>query len=87
MCAIDSYSGFFDNDHRQSTGLGEFLKSQGVTSVTVMGLATDYCVKFTALDARGLGFDVALIKSGCRAVHDEAAAIEAMRAAGVRISD
>ena len=85
--AIDSYSGFFDNDHRQSTGLGEFLKSQGVTSVTVMGLATDYCVKFTALDARGLGFDVALIKSGCRAVHDEAAAIEAMRAAGVRISD
>jgi len=52
---IDSYSGFFDNDHRQATGLGDFLKSKSVTEVFVMGLATDYCVKFTALDAIGLG--------------------------------
>ena len=89
--AIDSYSGFFDNGHQKSTGLGDFLKSQGVTSVSIMGLATDYCVKFTALDARVLGFDVTLIREGCRAVNlkpgDEAAAIEEMRRAGVTIVD
>lgn len=89
--SIDSYSGFFDNGHRKPTGLGEYLKAQGVTAVTVLGLATDYCVKFTALDARGLGFEVTLVREGCRAVNlaagDEAAAIEAMRAAGVRILD
>ena len=48
---IDSYSGLFDNGHRRSTGLGEWLKAQAVTEVFVCGLATDYCVKFTALDA------------------------------------
>lgn len=89
--SIDSYSGFFDNGHRKATGLGGFLKLHGVTAVTVVGLATDYCVKFTALDARQLGFDVTLVRSGCRAVNlapgDEAAAIEAMRAAGVRIAE
>lgn len=88
---IDSYSGFFDNDRRKSTGLGEYLKSEGVTAVTLMGLATDYCVKFTALDARSLGLEVTLIKSGCRAVNlqpgDEAAAIEEMRRAGVTVAD
>lgn len=87
--SIDSYSGFFDNGHRKPTGLGEYLKARGVTAVTVLGLATDYCVKFTALDARGLGFEVTLVRAGCRPVNlgpaDEAAAIEAMRAAGVRI--
>ena len=89
--SIDSYSGFFDNGHRKSTGLGEFLKSQGVTSVTVAGLATDYCVKFTALDARELGFQVTLVRSGCKAVNlqpgDEQAAIEQMKAAGVAVID
>ena len=88
---IDSYSGFFDNDHRKATGLGDFLKSEGVTAVTIMGLATDYCVKFTALDARSLGFEVTLIMSGCRAVNlqpgDEEAAIEEMRRAGVTVAD
>ncbi len=49
---IDSYSGFFDNGHRRGTGLAEYLKSAGVTGVYVCGLATDYCVKYTALDAR-----------------------------------
>src|SRR5688500_5437345 len=53
---IDSYSGFFDNGHRKATGLGDYLKERGVTDVYVMGLATDYCVKFTALDARQLEF-------------------------------
>ncbi|MGH1436487.1 MAG: bifunctional nicotinamidase/pyrazinamidase, partial [Lewinella sp.] len=53
---IDSYSGFFDNDHRKATGMGDWLKEQGIDTVYVMGLATDYCVKFTALDALELGF-------------------------------
>jgi len=84
---VDSYSGFFDNGHRGATGLGEFLKKQGVTRVYVMGLATDYCVKFTALDARSLGFDTVLIEDGCRGVELQAGDIEdalaEMRAAGV----
>ncbi|MFQ5501903.1 MAG: bifunctional nicotinamidase/pyrazinamidase, partial [Phycisphaerae bacterium] len=65
---IDSYSGFFDNDHRNATGLGDYLKEQRVDRVYIMGLATDYCVKFTALDARSLGFDTCLIEDGCRGV-------------------
>jgi nicotinamidase/pyrazinamidase len=88
---LDSYSGFFDNDHRRSTGLGDFLKSKGVQAVTVLGLATDYCVKYTALDARKLGFDVTVVRSGCRAVNlqpgDEQAALDEMRAEGVKIAD
>lgn len=86
---IDSYSGFFDNGHRKSTGLGEFLRERGVTAVAVLGLATDYCVKFTALDARKLGFDVTLLSDGCRAVNvspgDGERALEEMRQAGVTI--
>jgi nicotinamidase/pyrazinamidase len=65
---IDSYSGFFDNDHRKSTGLDEFLKQRGVTEVDVMGLATDFCVKFTALDASDLGFKTRVIIDGIRGV-------------------
>ncbi|MEM9490758.1 MAG: bifunctional nicotinamidase/pyrazinamidase [Myxococcota bacterium] len=86
---IDSYSGFYDNDHRQSTGLTDYLRQQGVEDIYVMGLATDYCVKFTALDAIGDGFRVYLISDGCRAVElqpgDSAAAIEAMRSGGAAI--
>lgn len=86
---IDSYSGFFDNGHRKATGLGDFLRARGVTEVYVLGLATDYCVKATALDARALGFATHLIADGCRGVNlrpgDADRAIEAMRAAGVRI--
>lgn len=86
---IDSYSGFFDNGKRKATGLGDALKEAGVTHVFVLGLATDYCVKFTALDARSLGFDVTLIKDGCRGVNlkptDVADAIEEMRSAGIHI--
>lgn len=86
---IDSYSGFFDNGHRKATGLGDYLRSQGVTDVTVLGLATDYCVKFTALDARRLGFGVTLVIDACRGVElapgDCARAIDEMRTAGVRI--
>jgi nicotinamidase/pyrazinamidase len=88
--AIDSYSGFFDNGHRKATGLGEWLVSRGVDHVVVLGLATDYCVKFTALDARRLGLGVTLVEDGCRAVNlspqDEAKAIGEMRAAGVEVT-
>ena len=87
---IDSYSGFFDNGHRKATGLGESLRARQVTDVSVLGLATDYCVKFTALDACELGFRVHLIEDGCRGVnlqpHDVSRAIEHMRSAGVDIT-
>jgi nicotinamidase/pyrazinamidase len=89
--AIDSYSGFFDNDHRSATGLGGFLESHAVDEILVLGLATDYCVKATVLDAVGLGFGVTLAADGCRAVDatpgDGERAITEMRAAGVRIVD
>jgi nicotinamidase/pyrazinamidase len=83
---IDSYSGFYDNGRRRSTGLGEFLRESGVTTVTVLGLATDYCVKFTALDALSLGLRTTVIEDGCRGVElapgDVARALAEIRAAG-----
>ncbi len=86
---VDSYSGFFDNGRRKATGLGDYLKDKGVTDVYVVGLATDYCVKFTALDAAGLGFTTHLIVEGCRGVDlnegDVDRAIEDMRKVGVKI--
>lgn len=89
--AIDSYSGFFDNGHRKATGLGEYLNQTGVTDVYVAGLATDYCVKFTALDAKSLGFNTFVIEDACRGVNvhpnDVQAAIEQMRKAGVHVID
>ena len=86
---IDSYSGFFDNGHRQATGLAAPLEQHDVTDVAVMGLATDYCVKYTALDAVELGLKTTLISDGCRGVDlnpgDVDRAIAEMREAGVRI--
>ncbi len=86
---IDSYSGFFDNGHRKATGLGDYLKQKSVTRVFVLGLATDYCVKATALDARKLGFKVTLVVDGCRGVElnagDCGRAVDEMRRAGVRL--
>jgi nicotinamidase/pyrazinamidase len=86
---VDSYSGFFDNGHRRETDLDGVLKSRGVTELFVMGLATDYCVKFTALDGRALGYRVHLLLDGCRGVElkagDVERAVEEMRAAGVAI--
>lgn len=88
---VDSYSGFFDNGKRNSTGLSQYLKSIGVKEVVVMGLATDYCVKFTALDAVGEGFKVTFLKDGSRAVNihpdDETKAIQEMKVAGITISN
>lgn len=86
---IDSYSGFYDNGHRKSTGMGEWLKEQGVTDVSLLGLATDYCVKYSALDAVKLGFRTHVIEDGCRGVElkpgDVAAALDEMQRAGVEI--
>jgi nicotinamidase/pyrazinamidase len=84
---IDSYSGFFDNGHRKSTGLGDYLHGRGATDVYVLGLATDYCVKFTALDAVRLGFRAFLVKDGSRGVElkkgDVDRAVDEMRRSGV----
>lgn len=66
---IDSYSGFFDNGKRRSTGLSEFLKGEEVTHVHITGLAADYCVKFTALDALSEGFITTLITDATRGVN------------------
>ncbi len=86
---IDSYSGFFDNGHRKSTGLDLFLKQADVTETYVLGLATDYCVKFTALDAQALGFAAYVLADACRGVElqagDTAAALHEMTTAGVHI--
>jgi len=86
---VDSYSGLYDNGHRKSTGMGEWLKAQGVTRLTICGLATDYCVKFTVLDALAEGFDITLHLPACRGVNltpgDVDAAIQEMENKGVKI--
>jgi nicotinamidase/pyrazinamidase len=65
---IDSYSAFFDNGHLRDTGLAQLLASRGVNEVWLLGLATDYCVRWTALDARELGLACVVVKDGVRAV-------------------
>ncbi len=89
--SIDSYSSFFDNGHRRATGLDAFLKAQNVREVYVCGLATDYCVKATALDAVGLGFKTYLIQDACRGVElqpgDVQRAIDEMRQQGVVVME
>lgn len=66
---IDSYSAFFDNGHRAETALHDWLKARNITHLIVMGLATDYCVKFTVLDALSLGYHVEVLLEGCRGVN------------------
>lgn len=87
--AIDSYSGFFDNDHRTATGLESWLRDHDVHAITLVGLATDYCVKYTALDGISLGFEVTVVSDGCRGVNlqpgDADRALEEMAAAGCRV--
>jgi nicotinamidase/pyrazinamidase len=86
---VDSYSGFFDNGRRSSTGLSGWLKEQGARELWVCGLATDFCVKFTALDAVAEGFRVHLITDACRGIDlppgNVAAALAEMAAAGVQL--
>lgn len=86
--AIDSYSGFFENDQTTSTGLEGYLKSRGITDLTFVGLATDFCVNFSALDAARLGFGVEVALDLCRAIDFDGsleAAREGMAAAGVNL--
>lgn len=87
--AIDSYSAFFDNGHRQKTQLDEWLRHHDVNELIVLGLATDYCVKFTVLDALTLGYSVDVITDGCRGVNlhaqDSAYAFMEMAAAGATL--
>lgn len=88
---IDSYSGFFDNGHRKATGLGDWLEQRGVRQLYVLGLATDYCVKATVLDALELKYDVWVIEDGCRAVDlapgDGERALSVMRGHGATVID
>src|SRR5262245_11036494 len=84
---VDSYSGFLEADRETTTGLAGFLKEKGYRELFVCGLATDFCVAWTALDARDTGFEVTVIEDACRAIDLEgslARAWEEMRAAGVR---
>ena len=83
--AVDSYSGFFENDHRTPTGLAGLLRDLGVTRVFLAGLALDYCVRFTAQDAVREGFEAVVITDASRAIapQTEAAALDSFRALGV----
>lgn len=87
--AIDSYSAFFENDHKTPTGLEGYLRSRGVTKLTVVGLATDFCVGYSAIDAAQLGFGVTVLEGACRAIDLDgslAAARDDMLAAGVTLA-
>jgi nicotinamidase/pyrazinamidase len=66
--SIDSYSAFFENDHETPTGLGGYLKERGFSKITCVGLAFDYCVRYSAEDAKALGFDVSVIEAATRAI-------------------
>lgn len=82
---IDSYSAFFDNDKEHETGLDNFLREKEVRTLYVAGLTTDFCVKFSVLDALELGYEVIVIRDGCRPVHEEKKALEEMKKAGAKI--
>ena len=86
---VDSYSGFFENRRKRATGLDGLLRQHGADDLTIVGLATDYCVKATVLDARELGFNVTVYENACRAINfspdDGPNALAAMRKAGVKI--
>lgn len=83
---VDGYSAFFDNDHKTSTGLDGYFKARGVKRVFLAGLATDFCVMWSAIDARKLGFEATVIEDACRGIDLEgslAAAWKSMEKAGV----
>jgi len=86
--AIDSYSAFFENDKTTSLGLSAYLRARGVKRVVCVGLALDYCVRFSAIDARQEGFEVCVVEAGCRGINVDGsndAARQAMQDAGVKL--
>jgi nicotinamidase/pyrazinamidase len=86
---IDSYSAFFENDHATPTGLGGYLRERGIGKLTFAGLATDYCVAYSALDARKLGFSAKVLLEACRGIDlngSMAIMAEKMRGAGVELA-
>jgi len=86
---IDSYSAFFENDHKTPTGLEGYLRTRGIENLTLVGLATDYCVAYSAIDAATLGFGVTVRADLCRAIDLDgslAASLAKMKAAGVRLA-
>ena len=85
---VDSYSAFFENDHKTPTGLSGYLRERGFGKVAFCGLATDYCVAYSALDARRLGFEATVLLDACRGINlngSMALMLEKMRAAGVNL--
>jgi nicotinamidase/pyrazinamidase len=86
---IDSYSTFFDNAHRRHTGLAHYLKERSIKDIYLLGLALDYCVKYSALDARQLGLNAHVILNGCRGIDlkpgDVDRALDEMKRVGARI--
>lgn len=87
---IDSYSAFFDNAHQKSTGLCDFLKARGVTELYICGVATDYCVLYSAIDALNLGFAVYILTDACRGIDrvpgDIETAFKTMEAKGAKMT-
>lgn len=86
--AIDSYSAFFENDKTTSTGLHGYLQNRHITALTLVGLATDFCVAYSALDAARLGYDVSVDLTACRAIDLDgslALQLDAMKQAGVHL--
>ena len=86
---IDSYSAFFENDQSTPTGLKGYLDTRGIMQLTMVGLATDFCVHFSAVDAAQLGFDVTVRTDLCRAIDMDgslSSAEKAMRTAGVKLT-
>jgi nicotinamidase/pyrazinamidase len=86
---IDSYSAFFENDHKTPTGLAGYLKERGISKVTLAGLATDFCVAYSALDAVRSGLQATVAMEACRAIDlggSLAAMTERMKAAGVTLA-
>lgn len=86
---VDSYSTFFDNDFHTSTGLHDYLQKREIKEIYLAGLATDYCVKYSSLDGKFLGYDTYVIKDGCKAVNidpqDEFKSLKEMEEAGIHV--
>ncbi|OIQ34711.1 MAG: nicotinamidase [Roseobacter sp. MedPE-SWchi] len=88
--SIDSYSGFFENDQKTPTGLEGYLRSRGISELTLVGLATDFCVAYSALDAAKLGFKVGVALAACRGIDLDGSlnrALAEMQAAGVDLQE